>query len=77
MAIQKDNQNQHKGLVFAGLGMEVIGLMVGSVILGTEIDKYFGWKGYSVFFLLLSSFSVWVWHIIVLSKRMMKESSED
>ena len=70
-----NDKKQHKGLVFAGLGMEVIGLMVGSVILGTEIDKHFGWKGYSVFFLLLTSFSVWVFHVIVLAKRMMNDES--
>ena len=73
----KKTNSQHKGLVFAGLGMEIIGLMVGSVVVGTKIDEYFGWKGYSVFFLLLSSFSVWVWHIIIMAKRMMRENESE
>ncbi len=64
---------RNKGLVFAGLGMEVIGMMVGSVIFGAEIDKYYGWPGYAVMLLVIASFIVWVVHVVVISKRFMRE----
>ncbi len=65
-----------KGLVFAGLGMEIIGMMIGSVIVGREVDKLTGWPGYSVIFLVLASFGVWVWHIIAIAKKFMQDVSD-
>ena len=65
---------QNKGLVFAGLGMEIIGMMIGSVIIGGEIDKIMKWPYYSIIVLVLASFGVWVWHIIAISKKFMQDN---
>lgn len=70
--------NKGKGLVFAGLGMEIIGMMIGSVIVGQEIDKLMGWNGYySVIVLMLASFGVWVWHIIAIARKFMQDVNQD
>ena len=60
-----------KGLVFAGLGMEIIGMMWGSVVLGQVIDEYFGLNNVAMVVLMFSAFFVWVVHIVVMAKKMM------
>ena len=77
MSKSKQDSKKGKGLVFAGLGMEVVGMMIGSVIVGREVDKYLGWPGYSVIFLLLTSFGLWVWHIVAISKKFMQDMNND
>lgn len=73
----KDSNKTGKGLVFAGLGMEIVGMMIGSVLVGNEIDKIFGWPYYSVIFLILASFGVWIWHIVAIAKKFMQDVKED
>lgn len=73
----KDKNVKSKGLVFAGLGMEIIGMMVGSQILGNELDRYFQWPGYAVMALVLTSFVVWVTHVVVMSKRFMQQNEAE
>lgn len=77
MKKQDEGNKTGKGLVFAGLGMEIIGMMIGSVFIGQEIDKLVGWPGYSVIVLVLASFGVWVWHIIAISKKFMQDVKDD
>lgn len=75
MTSKNSDNKTGKGLVFAGLGMEIIGMMIGSVIIGQEVDKLIGWKGYySVIVLMLASFGVWVWHIIVIARKFMQDT---
>lgn len=60
--------------VFAGLGFEVISLMFGSVIIGRVLDNYFGTRGPAVISLVIMSFCLWIYHVIVMSKKMYKKN---
>ena len=68
---QKNYKKKQKLTVFAGLGFEVIGLMLGSVFVGKSLDSYFQTGGLAVVILILLSFIVWLYHVIHMSKKVM------
>ena len=67
----------HKGLVFVGMGFELLGLVIGALYLGQIIDKYMGWSGYAVAGLLIVVMISWVLHLVVLLKRFIKDMPDD
>jgi len=61
----------NKGWVFLGLGFELLGLVIGALILGEKLDKYFNTNGLFVVLMLLACFLSWVIHFVILLKRFM------
>jgi F0F1-type ATP synthase assembly protein I len=57
--------------VFSGLGFEVIGLMLGSVFMGRQIDDYLDTGGLAIVILIILSFIVWLMHVIHMAKKVM------
>jgi len=68
-----------QGIVFAGMGFELVGLMLASVYVGQAIDKKMGWSGYSMAGLMMLSLLAWIVHIVILLGKEEKEalSAED
>ena len=66
-----------KGVVFMGMGFELLGLILGALFLGQTIDKHFGWPGYGVAIMVVVVMVSWMYHLIVLLKRFMDEDSPD
>lgn len=64
-----------KGLVFTGMGFELVGLVLGSLYLGGIIDRHMEWQGYGVAAILIIGFIGWIIHLILLLKRFMADSS--
>ena len=69
MENKKDKKASNKGIVFAGLGMELAGLVIGSVSLGQKLDEIYGWQGYGVAGLTVLSMIGWLIHLIYMLKR--------
>ena len=65
-----------QGIVFAGMGFELVGLMLGSVYLGQAIDKHMGWSGISLAALMMLSLVGWIAHIMILLNREEKAAKE-
>ena len=59
----------NKLIVFIGLGFEITGLIVGSVLLGQLLDSNFETKGLITSGLILLSFVTWVVHMIRMLKK--------
>ena len=66
-----------KGLVFIGIGFELVGLVLAALILGEKLDKYYGKDGVFVIIFLICGFISWTFHFIFLLKKMMKDLDED
>jgi F0F1-type ATP synthase assembly protein I len=64
------------GLVFMGLGFELIAMFLVGAYIGGLIDKHFGWPNYAFLGLTTALFIAWVTHFIFLLKRFMKASSD-
>jgi len=67
----------NKGLVFMGMGFELLGLVLGGYYLGQAIDNEFGWPGYGVAALVICGLIGWMIHLIFLLKRFMAETADD
>ena len=65
-----------KGLVFMGMGFELLGLILGGLYLGKLIDEHMGWPGYGVAVCAIAVLLSWLVHLFVLLKRFMEEPSE-
>ena len=65
------------GVIFIGLGIELIILVIGSLYLGKIIDNKMGWPGYGA----LGTFTIvimgWFYHLMVLMKKYMEEEDDD
>lgn len=62
----------HRGLVFTGIGFELVGLVIGAVTLGGVLDEKFDLKGIGTAGLIILCFIGWFCHLIVLLKGYMK-----
>ncbi len=60
-----------------GIGFELLGLILGALFLGREIDRHFNWPGYGVAFMVITVMAGWMYHLIILLKKFMDEATED
>ncbi len=62
-----------KGLVFIGMGFELLGLILGGLYLGQIVDKAMGWPGYGLAMIVVACLVSWIVHLVFLLKRFMNE----
>ena len=60
-------------MIFLGMGLEITALIIGSVYLGSILDKNWGTKGYFVAGLIVVSLLGWVIRILLLLVKLQKE----
>ncbi len=65
------------GMIFMGMGFELVGLVIGCIYLGGQLDKYFSWPGYATAGLVVLSMVGWIVHLIVLLKRFQAQLPAD
>lgn len=58
-----------KGLVFAGIGFELLGLIVAAVILGLHLDEKMNTQGIITAILIFLALAIWIFHLIVMMKK--------
>ena len=58
-----------KGVVFLGIGFELIALCIGGYVLGQYADDYFGYKNVISTYLVLILLISWFIHLIYLLQR--------
>lgn len=71
------NASQNKGMVFMGMGFELVILILAGAYFGDLIDKHFGWKGYASVTFIVLFLGSWFYHLLVLLKKVNEESDED
>lgn len=64
----------NKYIVFAAMGIELVGLIVASLYLGQMLDQRYGTQGIIMVGLSLASLAGWLFHIVVLAKQIEKNS---
>lgn len=64
-------------LVFAAMGMELVGVILGGILLGRWLDDKYGWNGIGVLSLSILCLVGWLVHIIVLLRQMESKSSDN
>jgi F0F1-type ATP synthase assembly protein I len=61
---------KNKYIIFAAMGMELIGIIVGCLFIGQKIDEIYGLKGLAMIGLSMLGLAGWIYHIVVLSRNM-------
>lgn len=64
------------GIIFMGMGFELVGIVLASLYLGSMLDKYFTLGGLGVAATLLLGLGGWVAHIVFLLVRMQKANDQ-
>jgi hypothetical protein len=66
----------HKGLVFVGMGFELLGVILGCLFVGQEVDKQMGWPGYGLIVFVVGGLVGWMIHLIFMLKKFMANEPE-
>lgn len=66
-----------KGLVFMGMGFELVGLIFGCLYLGQMLDKQMHWPGYGVALFVIAGLISWMVHLIYLLRRFMEAGADN
>ncbi|MBX2995591.1 MAG: AtpZ/AtpI family protein [Bdellovibrionaceae bacterium] len=64
-------------LIFASMGVELVGLIIGCLFIGQVLDEKFGTKGLMVIFFSIASLVGWFVHLIFLLKRIDRMEEQD
>ncbi len=51
------------------MGVELAALILGTAYVGQYIDRYFGWKGYATFLLVVLGLTGWLYRLVVILKK--------
>ena len=62
-----------KGLIFAGTGFELVGMVLAGYFLGTKLDEFFGKKGVYVGVCIMGFMALWTFHFVFLLKKFMDD----
>lgn len=65
-----------KGIVFMGIGFELVAMCVGGYFLGEFIDQHMGWKAFASTYLVLVLLLSWFIHLIYLLRKFEKENDD-
>ncbi len=65
-----------KYLVFAGMGVELIGIILACLYIGQMLDEKYGLKGLAMIGLSVCGLAGWIYHIILMTQKFDKEPGE-
>lgn len=61
-----------KGLLFVGIGFELVVIVLGGVFVGQHLDKWLNWPGYGTAAIVIVLLIAWFHRLITLLKRLEK-----
>ncbi len=64
------------GLVFIGVGFELLAMVLGGLYVGEHVDKYFNLGGKGTITVVFCCLASWCIHFIYLIKKFMKDADE-
>lgn len=62
----------NKGVIFLGMGFEMVGLCMGGYFFGNYLDAYMGWEKSSAYLVVLLLIG-WFFHLFVLIRKFESE----
>jgi F0F1-type ATP synthase assembly protein I len=67
----------NKYIVFAAMGFELVGIMIGCLFLGQWMDHRFGTKGLAMIGFSVLGLAGWLVHVIQMAKSLDKNSDQN
>ena len=66
-----------KGIVFMGMGFELLGVILGGLYVGDLLDKQMSWPGYGTAGVVVACLVSWMVHLVYMLKKFMAETPDD
>lgn len=66
-------KERNKGLIFVGIGIELIGIELSFIYIGRMVDKEMNWPGFGVAFFGIAGLTIWLWHVVRLLRQFDQE----
>lgn len=66
----------NKGIIFLGIGFELVAMCVGGYLLGELIDQHYGWKSFASTYLVLILLIAWFVHLFYLLRKFEKDNED-
>lgn len=73
----KKNSNKRNGLIFAGMGFELVAIVIAAQVLGEILDKEYGWGGLGQGGAIILGMIGWFSHLLILLKPFMEDSEDE
>ncbi|MGZ3742261.1 MAG: AtpZ/AtpI family protein [Pseudobdellovibrionaceae bacterium] len=67
----------NKYIIFASIGIELVGIMMASIYLGQLIDKTYQTKGFGLIIFMFVGLASWLTHVVLLLRRFEKNDKKD
>jgi hypothetical protein len=67
---------KNKYIVFTAMGIELVGIMIGCLLIGQKIDEHLGWKGLGMIGLSMAGLAGWITQMVLLAKKADSTSQE-
>lgn len=67
----------NKYIIFTAMGVELVGLILGSLYLGQLLDEHYKTQGLIMVAFSLASLAGWLFHIVILAKGLEKNSKPE
>lgn len=67
---------QNKYLIFAAMGTELVGIIVGCLFLAQKLEEVYHLKGLALVVLPMLGLAGWIVQIVILSKKMEKQDED-
>jgi hypothetical protein len=74
--MKSDGNGSKTGIVFMGLGFELVAMVGGGYYMGGFIDEHFGWKNVASTYLVLLLLLGWFVHLIWLLRQFEKNNAD-
>ena len=59
------------GLIFTGMGFELVGVVLAGLYIGQKLDEIYGWGGLGTAGMIFASTGGWMFHLIFLLRKFM------
>lgn len=75
--MNKSQSTNKQGILFAGIGFELVGLIMAAVFLGQWVDKKWNLNGLGIAGLCFIALIGWLVHLFVLLKQFTRHADDD
>ncbi len=67
---------KNKYIVFVAMGIELVGIMIGCLLIGQKLDEMYGLKGLGMIGLSMLGLAGWITQIVMLAKKTDQQPGE-
>ena len=72
-----DEDQKRKGLIFSGMGIELVVLILGGAKIGSIIDSTYELNGLGQAGMIILVMAAWFYHLVIMLQKFMKDNNSE